>query len=84
MDNDQTRFFTSIMDQQLAQNLSTHGKLGFAKLIEQAQNFLYFDEPSAKTANRRCASGSVAGGSRAAQNFSASVTDKRPWNSTAL
>lgn len=33
MDSDQTRFFTSIMDQQLAQNLS--GKLGFAKLIEQ-------------------------------------------------
>src|SRR6185369_16361492 len=35
MDSDQTRFFTSIMDQQLAQNLSAHGKLGFAKLIEQ-------------------------------------------------
>jgi len=35
MDSDQTRFFTSIMDQQLAQNLSTQGKLGFAKLIEQ-------------------------------------------------
>jgi peptidoglycan hydrolase FlgJ len=33
MDSDQTRFYTSIMDQQLAQNLS--GKLGFAKLIEQ-------------------------------------------------
>ena len=35
MDSDQTRFFTSIMDQQLAQNLSSQGKLGFAKLIEQ-------------------------------------------------
>ena len=35
MDSDQTRFFTSIMDQQLAQNLSAEGKLGFAKLIEQ-------------------------------------------------
>jgi len=35
MDSDQTRFFTSIMDQQLAQDLSTHDKLGFAKLIEQ-------------------------------------------------
>ncbi len=35
MDNDQTRFFTSIMDQQLAQNLSAKGQLGFAKLIEQ-------------------------------------------------
>jgi len=35
MDSDQTRFFTSIMDQQLAQDLSAHGKLGFAKLIEQ-------------------------------------------------
>ena len=35
MDSDQTRFFTSIMDQQLAQNLSAQGKLGFAKLIEQ-------------------------------------------------
>ena len=35
MDSEQTRFYTSIMDQQLAQNLSTTGKLGFAKLIEQ-------------------------------------------------
>lgn len=33
--NDQTRFFTGIMDQQLAQTLSSQGKLGFAKLIEQ-------------------------------------------------
>jgi flagellar protein FlgJ len=35
MDSDQTRFFTSILDQQLAQNLSAQDKLGFAKLIEQ-------------------------------------------------
>ena len=35
MNSDQTRFFTSILDQQLAQNLSSQGKLGFAKLIEQ-------------------------------------------------
>ena len=35
MDSEQTRFYTSIMDQQLAQDLSTTGKLGFAKLIEQ-------------------------------------------------
>jgi flagellar protein FlgJ len=35
MDSDQTRFFTSIMDQQLAQNLSAQGRVGFAKLIEQ-------------------------------------------------
>jgi flagellar protein FlgJ len=35
LDSDQTRFYTSIMDQQLAQNLSANGKLGFAKLIEQ-------------------------------------------------
>ena len=35
MDSDQTRFFTSIMDQQLAQNLSARGSLGFAKLIEK-------------------------------------------------
>lgn len=35
LDSDQTRFFTSIMDQQLAQNLAAQGKLGFAKLIEQ-------------------------------------------------
>ncbi len=34
MDSDQTRFFTSIMDQQLAQNLSAKGSLGFARLIE--------------------------------------------------
>lgn len=35
LDSDQTRFFTSIMDQQLAQNLSAQGKLGFAKMIEK-------------------------------------------------
>lgn len=35
LDSDQSRFYTSIMDQQLAQNLSSQGKLGFAKLIEQ-------------------------------------------------
>lgn len=35
LDSDQTRFFTSILDQQLAQNLSSKGTLGFAKLIEQ-------------------------------------------------
>ena len=35
MDSDQTRFFTSIMDQQLAHDLSAKGQLGFAKLIEQ-------------------------------------------------
>ncbi|WP_319240727.1 flagellar assembly peptidoglycan hydrolase FlgJ [uncultured Propionivibrio sp.] len=35
MDSDQTRFYTSILDQQMAQNLSSKGALGFAKLIEQ-------------------------------------------------
>jgi flagellar protein FlgJ len=35
LDSDQSRFYTSIMDQQVAQNLSSQGKLGFAKLIEQ-------------------------------------------------
>lgn len=35
MNSDQTRFFTSMLDQQLAQNLSSEGRLGFAKLIEQ-------------------------------------------------
>ena len=35
MNSDQTRFFTSILDQQLAQNLSAGGKLGFAKAIEE-------------------------------------------------
>lgn len=35
LDSDQSRFYTSIMDQQLAQNLSAQGKMGFAKMIEQ-------------------------------------------------
>lgn len=35
MDNDQSRMFLSILDQQMAQNLSGQAKLGFAKLIEQ-------------------------------------------------
>lgn len=33
LDSDQSRFYTTILDQQLGQNLA--GKLGFAKLIEQ-------------------------------------------------
>lgn len=35
LDSDQSRFYTSVMDQQLAQNLSSKGVLGFARLIEQ-------------------------------------------------
>ena len=35
MSSDQTRFYTTILDQQMAQNLSGTGSLGFAKLIEQ-------------------------------------------------
>lgn len=35
LDSDQSRFYTSIMDQQLAQNLSSKGVLGFARLIER-------------------------------------------------
>ena len=35
MSSDQTRFFTSMLDQQVAQSLAAKGTLGFAKLIEQ-------------------------------------------------
>lgn len=35
LNSDQTRFFTSMLDQQLAQNLASGQGLGFAKLIEQ-------------------------------------------------
>lgn len=35
LNSDQTRFLTSILDQQLAQNLSTQSGLGFAAQIEQ-------------------------------------------------
>jgi flagellar protein FlgJ len=35
LDSDQTRFFTSILDQQLALNLSAIDALGFGKLIER-------------------------------------------------
>lgn len=35
LDSEQAKFFTTVMDQQLAQNLSVEGKLGFAKMIEQ-------------------------------------------------
>ncbi|MBP7203642.1 MAG: flagellar assembly peptidoglycan hydrolase FlgJ [Propionivibrio sp.] len=35
LNSDQTRFFTSILDQQLAQNLSAQSGLGFAAQIEQ-------------------------------------------------
>ncbi|HMT79383.1 MAG TPA: rod-binding protein, partial [Azonexus sp.] len=36
LNSDQSRFYTSLLDQQMAQNLSASGKgVGFAKLIEQ-------------------------------------------------
>lgn len=36
LDSDSTRFYTSLLDQQMAQNMATSGKgLGFAQLIEQ-------------------------------------------------
>lgn len=35
LDSDQTRFFMSILDQQLAQNLAAESPIGFAKMIEQ-------------------------------------------------
>lgn len=35
LNSDQTRFYTAILDQQLAQNLSAQGSLGFASQIEQ-------------------------------------------------
>ncbi|MDP3440535.1 MAG: flagellar assembly peptidoglycan hydrolase FlgJ [Azonexus sp.] len=36
LNSDQSRFYTGMLDQQMAQNLSTSGKgIGFAKLIEQ-------------------------------------------------
>ncbi|WP_412479183.1 flagellar assembly peptidoglycan hydrolase FlgJ [Azonexus sp. IMCC34839] len=36
MESDQSRFYTGLLDQQLAQNMATSGKgLGFARLIEQ-------------------------------------------------
>ena len=34
MGSDQTRFYTTILDQQMAQNLSGKGSLGFARMIE--------------------------------------------------
>lgn len=34
-DSDATRFFTSMSDQQLAQNMASTGQLGFARLIEK-------------------------------------------------
>lgn len=50
MNSEQTKFYTSILDQQLAQNLS--GSLGFAKLIEQqlGRNLVSGNSLSADTA----------------------------------
>lgn len=38
MHSDQTRFYTSMLDQQLAQDLAGKGGLGFAKMIEEQFN----------------------------------------------
>jgi peptidoglycan hydrolase FlgJ len=94
MDSDQTRFFTSIMDQQLAQNLSAKGQLGFAKLIEQqlGRNLLSGTagdsasslEALQKSLIQRQASGTGASSSGGAERIrSAPTVDKESAMSTA-
>lgn len=38
MDSEETRFYTSMLDQQMAQDLSKTGKLGFARMLENQFN----------------------------------------------
>ena len=56
MDSDQTRFYTSILDQQLAQTLASKGTLGFAKLVEQQ-----LGRSTAAGTNAETVAGAVAG-----------------------
>lgn len=57
--SDQTRLYTSMLDQQLAQKLSTSGQLGFARLIEQQMGrFLPPEEGAAgEGGGAKCQSG---------------------------
>ncbi|MBI4740597.1 MAG: flagellar assembly peptidoglycan hydrolase FlgJ [Betaproteobacteria bacterium] len=70
LDSDQSRFFTGIMDQQLAQNLSAQGKLGFAKMIEQQLG-------------RNLSSGGAAGTTSALDALQAAVISRQAANFAA-
>ncbi|HET7776424.1 MAG TPA: flagellar assembly peptidoglycan hydrolase FlgJ, partial [Azospira sp.] len=56
-DSDQSRFYTSMLDQQLAQKLSTSGQMGFAKMIEQQMGRFLPPEPDSAAGSS--ASGAV-------------------------
>lgn len=59
LDSDQSRFYTGLLDQQMAQNMATRGNgLGFAKLIEQQ---LGRNLASAQTVNNLDAPAKAAG-----------------------
>ncbi len=51
MDSEQTRLYTSMLDQQLAQKFSTSGQLGFAKLIEKQLGANMPTNPAANATN---------------------------------
>jgi flagellar protein FlgJ len=62
--SDQSRFYTGMLDQQMAQNLATSGKgVGFAKLIEQ--------QLGRQHTRRRSAIRTGRGGKRCRQCFAA-------------
>ncbi len=96
MNSDQTRFFTSILDQQLAQNLSSEGRLGFAKLIEQqlGRNLVpgagdalssSLGQLQQALAERRAASSaaSIAGGAERVRGVRESAVDGSTGSSTS-
>ena len=62
LDSDASRFYTGMLDQQLAQNISTQGKgLGFARLIEQQLGRNLANSPA--TASSATAAATAAAGS---------------------
>ena len=73
--SDQTRFYTSMLDQQLAQKLSSSGQLGFARLIEQQMGrFLPPDPEGTADGGGTGAASGIGGLSNAGNNLSESAT----------
>lgn len=77
LNNDQSRFYTAMLDQQLAQNLASGQGVGFAKLIEQQLGqYLPGGEAAAAEGLKAAAKAAATGGHG---GLTAALPDGRHW-----
>lgn len=75
LDNDQSRLFTGMLDQQLTQGLSARGTVGFARMIEAQLTAQANASPTRMPAERTAADSMPAAG---AEQRPASISSQRP------